>query len=152
MWQGDDHEFITPHWDTKLLEVRKEWGSGWLYPENGRRSDVPETWTVSKDIIQSLGWYANPVLAHYYNDYSIAELGKRSGLIHWVPDVKILHHHYSVDKETEYDELYKEAETLFAERDLQAFQTWRGSNALAAVVSQLRRNFNPDIKWVLSRV
>ena len=21
MWQGDDHEFITPHWDTKMLEV-----------------------------------------------------------------------------------------------------------------------------------
>jgi len=152
MWQGDDHEFITPHWDTKLLEVRKEWGSGWLYTSNGRRSDVPETWTVSKDVIQTLGWYANPALAHYNIDYSIAELGRRSGLIKWVPEVQITHHHYTVDKETEYDELYKESEKLFLERDMQAFQGWRGSNDLAAIVSRLRRNFNPDVKWVLGKV
>jgi hypothetical protein len=152
MWQGDDHEFITPHWDTKFLEARKAWGSGWLYPNNGRRSDIPETWSTSKDVIQTLGWYANPGLAHYNIDHSIAELGKRSGLLKWLPDVKIAHHHYTVDKETEYDDLYKEAESLFMERDYQAFQAWRGSNVVAGTVAQLRRKFNPDIKWVLSKV
>jgi hypothetical protein len=152
MWQGDDHEFITPHWDTKILQVRQDWGSGWLYPNNGRRSDVPETWTVSRDVVEALGWYANPALAHYYIDNSIAELGKRAGIIKWVSDVKIVHHHYSVDKDTEYDDLYKDTEKLFGERDLAAFQQWRGSNQVAATVSQLRRQFNPDVAWVLSKV
>lgn len=152
MWQGDDHEFMTPHWDTRLSEVRKAWGSGWLYPNNDRRSDVPETWTVSADVVRVLGWYANPVLAHYYIDNSVAELGKRAGIIRWVPDVRIVHHHYSVDKEAEYDDLYKETEQRFGGPDLQAFQQWRGSNQVAGVVSRLRREFNPDVKWVLERV
>jgi hypothetical protein len=152
MWQGDDHEFITPHWDTKLTEYRKEFGSGWLYPNNGRRSDVPESWSTSKDVIEALGWYANPVMAHYYIDNSIAELGKRVGIIKWMPDVKITHHHYSVDKTTVYDELYKSTEQLFGDHDLKAYREWSGSNQVAALVSQLRRKFNPDVKWVLGKV
>jgi hypothetical protein len=152
MWQGDDHEFITPHWDSKVLETRKQWGSGWLYPNNGRRSDVPETWSASKDVVEALGWLANPALAHYYIDNATAEIGKRSGLIKWLPDVKIIHHHYSVDKTTVYDDLYKETEKLFGERDLQTFQQWRVSNDIAVIVSRLRRRFNPDVKWVLGKV
>jgi hypothetical protein len=152
MWQGDDHEFITPHWDAKFLQARGESGSGWLYPNNGRRADVPETWSVSRDIVEALGWYANPALAHYYIDNSTAELGKRAGVIRLVPDVQITHHHYSVDKETEYDGLYKETEQLFGQRDLEAFQQWRVSPQLAGAVSLLRRKFNPDVNWVLSKV
>jgi hypothetical protein len=152
MWQGDDNEFITPHWDTRLLEVRREWGSGWLYPNNGRRSDVPESWTVSSDVVKALGWYANPALAHYYIDNSVAEIGKRSGLIRWVPDVEIRHHHYSVDPETEYDDLYRETEKRFGGADLQAFQLWQRSPQATGVVSLLRRKFNPDVNWILSKV
>jgi hypothetical protein len=152
MWQGDDHEFITPHWDSKFLEARAEWGPGWLYPNNHRRSDVPESWSASRDVVEALGWYANPVVAHYYLDNSIAELGKRTGLIRWLPEVEITHHHYSVDKDTEYDGLYKETEQRFGEHDIAAFQQWRGSNQVAAIVSLLRRRFNPDVAWVLSKI
>jgi hypothetical protein len=152
MWQGDDHEFITPHWDSKVLEARAEWGSGWLYPNNGRRSDVPESWSTSRDVVEALGWYANPVLAHYYSDNSIAELGKRSGLIHWMPDVRITHHHYSVDEGTEYDDLYRETEKRFGGSDLQAFQLWQRSTQVTGMVSLLRRRFNPDVNWILSKV
>jgi hypothetical protein len=151
-WQGDDHEFITNHWDTKILEARAEWGPGWLYPNNGRRSDVPESWSTSRGVVEVLGWYANPALAHYYLDNSIAELGKRSGLIHWMPDVKITHHHYSVDSETEYDDLYRETETRFGGSDLQVFQQWRGSTQVTGMVSLLRRKFNPDVNWILGKV
>jgi hypothetical protein len=152
MWQGDDHTFETPHWDTKIAEVREEFGPGWLYPNNGRRSDVPETWTVSSDVVETMGWYANPTLAHYYIDNTIAEIGKRAGIIRWVPDVQIVHHHYSVDKTQTYDELYKETERLFGDRDLKAFQQWRASTEVVAVISQLRRKFNPDVAWVLGKV
>jgi hypothetical protein len=152
MWSGDDHEFITDSWDVKVLEARREWGSGWLYPNSHRRSDVPESWSVSRDVVEVLGWYANPVLAHYYLDNSIAELGKRSGLIHRMPDVDIAHHHYSVNKETEYDDLYKEAEERFSVSDLQGFQQWRGSPQATGIVSLLRRTFNPDVNWILGKV
>jgi len=152
MWQGDDNEFITPHWDTRLLEAREEWGSGWLYPNNGRRSDVPESWTVSSDVVEAVGWYANPVLGHYYIDNSVAEIGKRAGLIRWVPDVQIRHHHYSVDPDAEYDDLYRETEKRFGGSDLQIYQQWQKSPQVTGIVSSLRRKFNPDVNWILSRV
>ncbi|HEV2354035.1 MAG TPA: hypothetical protein VGR89_07320, partial [Puia sp.] len=61
MWLGDDHEFITEHWDTKLLDIIAEMGSGWVYPNNGRRVDVAETWLVTSDVTRELGYFANPI-------------------------------------------------------------------------------------------
>lgn len=152
MWVGDDHEFITPHWDTKMLLARNAWGPGWLYPNNHRRSDVPESWSTDVATIRSTGWYAPPFLNHYYVDNAIAELGKRAALIRWVPEVEIVHHHYSVDTTTEYDELYRETEKNYGQADLQVFQQWRGSSQIATLVSKLRRELNPDVQWVLSTV
>jgi hypothetical protein len=40
---------------------------------------------------------------------------------------------------------------MFGESDLKAFHEWRASQ-LANEVSVLRREFSPDVKWVLSRV
>jgi hypothetical protein len=153
MWSGDDHVFVTPHWDTLLLGALKDLGgSGWVYPGNGRRTDVPETWLVSSDVIRALGWFANPVLKHYYIDNSIADLGKRSGLIRYCPEALIEHRHYAVHKETVRDALYAETEERWGASDLKAFQEWRSGPQVAVEVSLLRRNFNPDVQWVLSRV
>lgn len=152
-WFADDNVFVTEHWDTKLLEVLKEMGgSGWVYPNDLRRADVPETWLVSTDVVKELGWFANPVLKHYYIDNSIAEVAKRASLIRWVPDVVVQHKHYSVDKTTAYDDLYRETELLFGQQDAINFNAWKASNQVAVAVSRLRRNFNPDVKWVLERV
>lgn len=153
MWTGDDHEFVTPHWDTLLLEtLEQHGGSGWVYPDNGRRKDIPESWLCSSDVIRELNWYANPVLRHYYIDNSIAVLGKRTGLLHYAPHVRIAHHHYSVDTQTEYDALYKETETSFGQADAQAFSVWHGSPQASADVSRLRRMFNSDVAWVTGKV
>jgi hypothetical protein len=153
MWTGDDHEFVTEHWDTLLLEtLEKHGGSGWVYPDNGRRKDVPESWLCSSDVIRELNWYANPILQHYYIDNSIAVLGKRTGLMYYAPDVKIPHHHYSVDKQTEYDALYKETETSFGQADAQAFATWHNSPMASGDVSRLRRKFNSDVAWAIEKV
>lgn len=153
MWTGDDHEFVTRGWDTRLLDALDGMGgSGWVYPDNGRRRDVPETWLASADVIEALGWYANPNLSHYYIDNSVAELAKRAGLIRYVPDVVIRHRHYSVDPDTPYDGLYQETEAAFGQSDMRTFTAWRASNQLALQVSVLRRAFNPDVQWVLSRI
>lgn len=152
MWAGDDHVFATEHWDTLMLQALKDMGSGWVYPNDKRRSDVPEIWMCSSDVIRELGWFANPVLSHYYIDNSIADLGKRTSLIRYCPDVIIEHLHYSVNKETEHDALYRETEQLFGESDLNAFQAWRKGTQVAVEVSRLRRKFNPDVEWVLGKV
>ena len=152
MWVGNDHVFQTPAWDKLLLAALADLGGhGWVYPDDKRRSDVPEIWMCSSSVVKALGWFAPPYMDHYYTDNAVAELGKRAGLIRYVPEVVIEHLHYSVHPETEYDGLYKEAEERWGQSDLEAFQEWRSSQC-ANEVSVLRRNFSPDVAWVLSRV
>jgi hypothetical protein len=152
MWLADDTVPVTPAWDRLMLATLDDLGgSGWVYPDDKRRNDVPEHWMVSSDVVKALGWFANPALGHFYLDNTIAELGKRSGLIRWCPEAIVEHRHYSVAKDTAHDEVYVSTEERFGESDLRAFQEWRGSQA-ANDVAVLRRNFSPDVKWVLSRV
>jgi len=152
MWVGDDNVFVTPGWDKIMLDALDDLGgSGWIYPDDKRRSDVPEHWMCSSDLVKALGWFAPPYMSHYYTDNAVAELGRRAGLIRFVPEVVIEHLHYSVHPETEHDGLYKEAEERWGQSDLAAFQEWRADQC-ANEVSVLRRNFSPDVRWVLSRV
>ena len=152
MWTGDDNVFVTPGWDKIMLDALDDLGgSGWIYPDDKRRSDVPEHWMCSSDLVKALGWFAPPYVQHYYMDNIIAELGKRAGLIRWCPQAVVRHEHYSVAAETAHDDLYQSTEEKFGASDLAAFQEWRGSQA-GNEVSVLRRNFSPDVAWVLSRV
>jgi len=152
-WFGDDCEFQTPGWDTLMLATLEKdlGGHGWVYPDDKRRQDVPEHWMVSSDVVQALGWFANPVLNHFYIDNSVADLAKRADMIRWCPQAVVEHLHYSVCAETGHDEVYQTTEDKFGEPDRQAFEEWRSSQ-LANEVSVLRRNFSPDVRWVLSRV
>jgi hypothetical protein len=152
MWVADDHVFRTPAWDKLMLDALEDLGgSGWVYPDDKRRNDVPEIWMCSSDVVKTLGWFANPAVEHYYLDNSIAELGKRAGLIRWCPQAVIEHLHYSVCKDTERDAVYSETEAAFGEKDLAAWQEWRASK-LAHEVAVLRREFSPDVAWVLGKV
>jgi hypothetical protein len=152
MWAGDDHVFRTEKWDAIMLASLEDLGgSGWVYPDDRRRNDVPEIWMCSSDVVKALGWFANPAVEHYYLDNSIAELGKRAGLIRWCPQAVIEHLHYSVCAQTEHDAVYSETEAAFGEKDLAAWQEWRAAR-LSHEVAVLRRNFSPDVRWVLSKV
>ena len=152
MWVGNDHVFRTPGWDEKLLAALDGMGGhGWVYPDDKRRTDVPEIWMCSSDVVKTLGWFACPAMSHYYTDNAVADLGRRAGLIRFVPEVVIEHLHYSVCDETEYDGLYKEAETRWGQADLTAFQQWR-ADTMPFEIAKLRREYNPDLAWLLSKV
>ena len=152
MWLGDDTVPVTPGWDKIMLAALEDLGGhGWIYPDDRRRNDVPEHWMVSSDVVKALGWFANPHLNHFYLDNSIAELGKRAGLIRWCPQAVVEHLHYSVAKDVERDEVYQSTEEKFGDSDLKAFHEWRASQC-ANEVSVLRREVSPDVRWVLSRV
>jgi hypothetical protein len=151
MFVGDDHVFVTPGWDDIMLrELDSMGGTGMLYPDDKRRVDVPEIIMISSDIVKTLGHFAEPSLKHYYLDNSWAEIGKRTGLIKFCPDVVIEHHHYSVDDTVERDKTYVEAENAWGSSDLVVYHEWRAGR-MPVQVSQLRRKFNPDIQWVIGR-
>ena len=152
MWCGDDHVFKTPAWDALMLGTLADMGgTGWVYPATKRRSDVPEIWMCSPDVVEALGWFFNPAVQMYCGDNSVGELGKRAGLIRGCPEAEIPHLHYSVTPGVEHDQVYREAEETYGASDLAAFQEWCSSQR-ANEVSLLRRKFSADVAWVLSRV
>ncbi len=151
-WVADDCVFRTSAWDRIMLAALEDLGgSGWVYADDKRRADVPEHWMVSSDVVKALGWFANPALNHFYLDNSIAELGKRAGLIRYCPEAVIEHLHYSVPgSRARRDRVYSQTEKKFGASDLAAFGQWRDSQ-LKNEVSVVRRHFSPDVAWVLSR-
>jgi hypothetical protein len=152
MWCADDHVFSVQGWDKLMLAALADMGGhGWVYPDTRRRADVPEIWMCSSGITQALGWFFNPQLSHFCGDNSIAELGKRAGLIRRCPQAVIEHLHYSVCPDTEHDRVYTEAEGAFGESDVRAYREWQAA-VLPLEASRLRRRFNPDIHWLLSKV
>lgn len=154
VWYADDNEFLTPHWDTLMLKTLNDelHGSGWVYSFDNRRMDIPETWLASTDVVKTMGWFALPTLKQYYVADALSLLARRADLIRFCREVNVTHHHYTVDPSQPHDETYQEAERNFGPVDAQNFNIWRASNALASSVSILRRNFNPDVKWLLSKV
>jgi hypothetical protein len=152
MCLGDSNVFITPGWDAILGKALADLGgNGWVYPENGRRRDIPEHWLASASVVKALGWFAPPHVKMYYGDNSIADLGKRSGLIRFVPAAVIEHRHYSVDPGTAHDQTYKDAEDTWGASDLQAYREWQ-AGIMQHQVSRLRREFNSDVAWILGKV
>jgi hypothetical protein len=148
---ADDLAFITPGWDTLLLgALAGMGGTGIVFADGKRRHDVPEHPLISTDWVRELGHFAEPSLGHFYCDNAWAELGKRAGLIRYCPDVVIEHQHYSVCAGTVHDETYREAEEAHGAADLAAFQQWR-ADQMPYEVARLRRQFNKDVAWVISR-
>lgn len=149
---ADDLVFITPGWDRLMLEALEDLGgTGIVMPDDKRRYDVPEHPLISSDWVRELGHFAEPSLGHFYPDNCWAELGKRTGLIRYCPEAVIEHRHYSVDRGTLHDETYREAEEAHGAADLQAFRQWQ-ADVMPHEVARLRRQFNRDVSWVISRV
>lgn len=152
MHVSDDCVFVTPGWDKILLAGLEDLGgTGWVYPDDKRRNDIPEIWAASADVVKALGWFYPPAVGHFYGDNIVGELGKRAGLIRYCPEAVIEHLHYSVSKKTRKDRVYTQAEKKFGQSDLAAFQQYR-ETALQYEVSLLRRHFNKDVSWVIGRV
>jgi hypothetical protein len=153
MQVGDDCVFKTPGWDKILLDALEDLGgSGWVYPDDKRRNDVPEIWMTSADVVKALGWFHPPATGHFYGDNIIGELGKRAGLIRFCPEAVIEHLHYSVPgSKARRDRVYSQAEKKHGAADLAAFRQYQ-ADVLPLEVSLLRRQFSRDVAWVLSRV
>ena len=149
-WTGDDHVFSVPGWDQMMLaRLEGMGGHGWVYPACG--SDSPEIWLASASVTEHLGWFFPPFLSHYCGDSVVAELGKRAGLLQFCPDAIAEHKHWSRDRAVERDVTYREAEEAHAQADAAAWRQWR-ADVLPFDAAALRRRFNKDVAWVLSRV
>jgi glycosyltransferase involved in cell wall biosynthesis len=121
---GDDHVPRTDGWDTALLAaIEGMGGTGFAYPNDQVRDDIPEAVVVSSDIVAALGWMANPACSHFYIDNTWADLGKFAGCITYLPDVVVEHLNPASGKAAA-DQVNLESSAKIA-ADERAYQKWR---------------------------
>lgn len=90
---GDDMVPRTKGWDVKLTGCIDEdfQGTGFAYPWDAIRDDIPEAYVLSANIEEALGWVMMPKLNHWYNDNVIADLGFGAGCIRQLRGVYVEH-------------------------------------------------------------
>lgn len=143
---GDDCVFETIGWDIIMMTyLRGMGGTGILYADDKRRSDIPEHWLVSSNIIKALGWFAEPSLKHYWTDNVWGDIGSQTGTLKLCSDVVISHHHYQNDYLVPRDETYRLSETSGNE-DAQAYQVWRSNKMSADVAAVIELLQQPRMK------
>lgn len=123
---GDDMVPRTKGWDRKLIRAIKSMGgTGFAYPFDGIRDDIPEAVVMSSDIPRALGWMALPECQHWYIDNAWADLGKWADCIRYLRAVAVDHLNPGVGK-GQVDAL--NAQNATSEKmsaDKAAWQQWR---------------------------
>ena len=133
---GDDMVPVTPGWDERLIMVLEKNRPGFAYPNDLRRTDIPEAVVISRPVIRALGWMSPPFVTHWYQDNVWADLGRATDSLHYLPDVIVDHRHPNVTGEPA-DATYHDAAKGF-DADLAAYQRWRLAG-MAADVARVRR-------------
>jgi hypothetical protein len=120
---GDDMTPQTDGWDEQLITEIEHMGAGFAYPNDWRRDDIPEAVIVSTPIVADLGWFALPVLHHWFIDNVWADLGRGAGCLAYCPTVHVPHWHPNVTGGPA-DATYYEAAPHFA-ADQAAYRKWK---------------------------
>lgn len=140
---GDDMVPVTHGWDSLLLAAIGErcGGCGIVYPDDGRRADIPECAVISRQIVDALGWVCPPGLQHWYIDNVWRDIGEAAGCLAYVREVTVRHCHPNTPGGDPHDQTYADATPGLA-ADLRAYQAWRlargGMRAAVAAVKEAR--------------
>lgn len=120
---NDDHDFITPGWDQKLIaELESHGGIGMAY---GACDNLPTAAVVSRKCIEALGYWMYPKCKHQFVDTINAEIYREAGMLYHRPDVVIEHRHPIYNK-GQWDETYKWIYSPEVEdHDRRVWQQWR---------------------------
>jgi hypothetical protein len=121
---GDDHLPKTRYWDYYLTRAIGDMGgTGFAYPWDGLREDVPEACVMSSDIVTALGWMCLPGLEHFYVDDVWADLGRGAGCIRHCRAITVDHVHPRAGKAAG-DTTYSGASPKL-DADREAYYAWR---------------------------
>ena len=125
-WQasiGDDMVPVTDGWDERLCEAAGP--AGMAYPNDRRRTDIPEAIVMATGLVRGLGWFCEPSLSHWFVDAVWRDLGHAAGCLRFLPDVVVEHRHPNVPGSgARNDRTYSDAARGFG-TDMAAYQKWR---------------------------
>jgi predicted O-methyltransferase YrrM len=136
---GDDHVPETAGWAQRYLEELKRLGSGIVFGDDGfQHGKLCTEWAMTSDIVRALDGRLIPApVDHLYSDNSVYDLGKVSGMMSYLPEIKITHYHPAAGR-AQSDEGYQRVNSRgqYAS-DGEAFKRWRRLQ-LPGDVSKLR--------------
>lgn len=120
---GDDHEPLTPGWDTMLLgAIDAMGGAGFAYGDDTiHGAAVPTAVVISTNIVAALGWVFQPMMTHYYADLVWKEIAEGCCLA-YLPEVKIKHYNPSFGT-APMDPTYEQARSRYG-MDGEAYRAW----------------------------
>jgi hypothetical protein len=124
---GDDHVPETAGWAQRYLAELKGLGAGVVYGDDGFQHEKLSTeWAMTSNMVKALDGRLVPApVDHLYADNSVHELARVAGVLKYLPDVKITHHHPAAGL-AQRDEGYQRvnARERFTE-DGARYKTWR---------------------------
>jgi hypothetical protein len=134
---GDDHVPRTPGWDLALCRAITDMGgTGFAYPWDGTREDIPEACVMSSDIVAALGWMCMPSLAHWYPDQVWADLGRGAGCLRHCRAIAVDHVHPATGQARADATTRDNGRSLDADRD--AYWAWRKGRMAADIKTILK--------------
>lgn len=120
---GDDMVPLTHGWDTRLLDALAK-TPGIAYPNDRRRTDIPEAPFLSSRVAAALGHFFNPVFDHWFGDKALGDVGRLAGCLTYLPDVIVDHRHPTLPGGDPHDQTYEDAAHQL-NADLVAYSRWR---------------------------
>lgn len=140
-FMGDDHLPRTLDWHLAIEGLHTYTGTSIAYGKDGFQDiKLPTWWTMSSEIVQSLGRMVPADVQHMYCDNSVQVLGIESGCMRYMPQVMIEHMHPVAGK-AKMDEGYARVNRAEQyERDKGQFLAWMadGKDRDVRIVRDLR--------------
>lgn len=130
---GDDHRPRTAGWARRYLDELRS-GAGIVHGDDGYQGvNLPTEWAMRADIVSALGGRMVPApVEHLYCDNSVQDLGRATGLLRYLPDVRIEHLHPAAGHPG--DEQHERVNSREQYRtDRPAYRAWRRSGLFADV-------------------
>lgn len=88
----DEQRFLTPGWDTIVLDTLDEMGGGVVYPNDLiNPGSMPACVFMSTAIVMAVGYFALPGLRYNYFDNVHKDFGEQLGRIKYLPEVYVQH-------------------------------------------------------------
>ncbi len=126
-WYGvlcDDIVPETDYFDLQLIEVAGS--DSFAFGDDGINGGEHGThFVVGGDLVRSVGWLSLPGLNRIYIDTVWNDIARDRGVRHYLPHIKLTHHHFS-NRLALMDKTYRKPNKA---RDKAIYETWKGQES-----------------------
>lgn len=119
-WVGDDALPVSDGWDKALIDAAGKDQIAYCWEGGEQNHSRVGHFCLGGDLVRELGFIALPGLNRLYWDNALMEIGRRRKCVHYLPDVRVDHLHFS-NGTAEIDETYHKPS---ATKDQELYFAW----------------------------